>query len=67
MSPDEMRDFCTSIQPFHLKVQVRLKNRREIIEGTVDSVSKDRFEITVNGEQRETLRYSWVARLSHAR
>lgn len=66
MSPDEMREFCKSILPYSLQVQVRLKNGREVFVGKVSDVLPDRFELRVGNQDPMSVRYAWVARIAHA-
>jgi hypothetical protein len=63
MSPEEMRNFCESIQPYQLQVKVRLKNGTDILIGKISSVSSDRFQLSCDGQDQQSLRYSWVARI----
>lgn len=66
MSPDEMRDFCQSISPYQLQVQVRLKNGSEIFVGKIGGVEAERFQLIVDEQETKLLRYAWVARICNA-
>lgn len=66
MSQEEMHDFCTSIQPYQLSVQVRLKNGTEIFIGKVINVKTDRFDLAVPDKEPIQVRFAWVSKIAHA-
>jgi len=66
MSQEEMRDFCESIQPYQLNVQVRLKNGQEIYIGKIIKVKNDRFEMELRNDESVQVRFAWVAAITNA-
>ena len=61
MSPQEMRDFCESINKFDLKMRVRLKSGCDELVGRVSDIQKDRFALVTDDDQEQFLRYAWIA------
>ncbi len=66
MSTEEMRNFCLSISPYGLRVQVRLKDGSEIYFGKVANVDQDKFQLVADDASVRSLRYAWVARIRNA-
>jgi hypothetical protein len=66
MSPQEMRDYCQSISPYQLKVQVRLKNGQECLIGKIAGVEGEQFDLQTEDKGLQQLRYAWVARITNA-
>ena len=66
MSAEEMRNFCQSIRPYELRVQVRLKDRSETFFGKITDVQGERFQIETDDKTVKSLRFSWVARIANA-
>lgn len=61
MSPQEMRDFCESINKFDLKMRVRLKSGVDELVGRVTDIQKDRFALMTDDDQEQFLRFAWIA------
>ena len=61
MSADEMRAYCQSICPYQLRVQVRLKNGREIFVGKIGNVEGESFELVSDDNEIRQFKYAWVA------
>ena len=66
MSAEEMRNFCQSIRPFDLRVQVRLKDRSETFFGKIINVERERFELETDDKVMKSVRFAWVARIANA-
>ncbi len=66
MSADEMRNYCLSIRDFNLRVQVRLKDGREICIGKIGNVEKEQFQLVTEKEGVRSLRFAWIARIANA-
>lgn len=66
MSADEMRNYCLSIKNFNLRVQVRLKDGREICIGKIGNVEKEQFQLVTENEGVKSLRFAWIARIANA-
>ncbi len=66
MSADEMREYCTSLSSFKVRVQIRLKNGQEVMTGRIGRVDVDRFQLVGEGDVVQSLNYAWVARIKNA-
>lgn len=66
MSVDEVRDFCQTILPYRLKVQVRLKTDGESYIGMITRIDPERFELSTEDKGTQLLRFAWVARVKNA-
>ena len=66
MSAEEMRDYCSSLSSFQIKVQVRLKNGKEVMVGRIGKVEVDHFQLVSENDGIQDLNYSWVARIKNA-
>jgi hypothetical protein len=59
MSPQEIKEYCTRVQPYQLKVKVRLKSQYETMVGTVSGIDHRHFLLKTEA-QRDPLRVSYV-------
>jgi small nuclear ribonucleoprotein (snRNP)-like protein len=66
MSAEEMRQFCQSISPFGLRVEIRLKNGSDLVSGKITTVDRDSFSLMTDAQETMSLRYVWVARIKNA-
>lgn len=66
MSAEEMRQYCQSISPFGLRVQVRLKDGSDILLGKITTVGTDGFALLTDSNETMSLRFAWVARIKNA-
>ena len=66
MSIEEMRAFCTSICPYELRVQVRLRDGYKVLEGKITGVGAERFQLQTDDRVINELRFAWVARIKTA-
>jgi hypothetical protein len=66
MSPDEVRSFCEAVQPYQLRIQVRMKQDAVPLVGKVTGTEEERFQLSTEDEGVRTLRYAWVARIKNA-
>lgn len=66
MSIDEMRSFCTSISPYQLRVQVRLRDGHKVMEGKITGVGAERFQLQTDDKVINEVRFAWVARIKTA-
>ncbi len=65
MSPQEMRDFCESINRYDLRIRVRLKSGTEELVGKVSEVQKDRFALIGEDQTEQFLRFTWIAAINN--
>ena len=66
MSADEMREYCLALCGFKLRVEVRLKNTRDIMVGRIANVEGERFDLIGEDQVVERIRFAWVARIKNA-
>lgn len=66
MSAEEMRQYCQSISPFGLRVNVRLKDGSEAVCGKITSVARDGFSLVTDSNEIMSIRFAWVARIKNA-
>ncbi len=67
MSPNEIRDFCKSVQPYALKIQVRMKQDQELLIGKITALDTENFHLMTDGASApRILPYAWVARIRSA-
>jgi hypothetical protein len=66
MSAEEMRDLCLSLYNFGIRVEIRLRNGREIMHGKITSVAGDCFKFIDEENVEQQLNYAWIARIKSA-
>ena len=63
---EEMREYCLSLCSFKLRVQIRLKNKRDVIVGKITDVYEERFQLLGDDNILQQVRYAWVAKIKNA-
>ena len=66
MSAEEMREYCLALSNYKIRVELRLKNVRDVMVGRIVKVDAERFEFLGDDEISQPVRYTWVARIKNA-